>query len=441
MLQKMLRGLFTSKKGLRQVSKADYDAGLTIEGDEFPPKLTIDGQLVEGVRRDKDGFFSVSEHPQMKARTLYELGQQIIDRSPELKHYREAIRNNHTRILSKGVEHWNTWRREAPSIRPLLFGADLRGESLGLPHLNSVNFANANLINSNLTGMDLTRANFHEANLGRANLSYATLTEANFCRTDLYRTNLSHAILHQANLQGTQLAMTDFTGSELIGCRIYGMSAWDLVLDDKTRQEKLVILYRRENEAGEVVDESHIIVDNLEVAQFIYLLLHNEKIRKIIDTITSKVVLILGRFTPERKAILDRLREALKLRNYSPVIFDFEKPASRNLTETISTLAHMARFVVADITDAKSIPQELQRIVPDLPSVPVQPLLHSSFTEYAMFRDLFDYPTVLTPHRYDRVEELLASLDEKVIMPAVNMAKEIEEKRKAFEMASVKGQI
>ncbi len=60
-----------------------------------------------------------------------------------------------------------------------------------------------------------------------------------------------------------------------------------------------------------------ITVDNLEVAQFIYLLLHNEKIRHVIDTITSKVVLILGRFTPERKVVLYALREELRKRNYS----------------------------------------------------------------------------------------------------------------------------
>jgi hypothetical protein len=48
---------------------------------------------------------------------------------------------------------------------------------------------------------------------------------------------------------------------------------------------------------GELV----IAVDNLEVAQFIYLLLHNERIRSVVDTIARKAVLILGRFTPERK--------------------------------------------------------------------------------------------------------------------------------------------
>lgn len=54
-----------------------------------------------------------------------------------------------------------------------------------------------------------------------------------------------------------------------------------------------------------------ITVDNLEVAQFIYLLLNNEKIRQVIDTITSKVVLILGRFTDERKSVIDAIREEL----------------------------------------------------------------------------------------------------------------------------------
>jgi hypothetical protein len=52
------------------------------------------------------------------------------------------------------------------------------------------------------------------------------------------------------------------------------------------------------------LDEFPIQVDNLEVAQFIYLLLNNHKIRSVIDT---KVVLILGRFTPVRKIVLEAI--------------------------------------------------------------------------------------------------------------------------------------
>lgn len=48
---------------------------------------------------------------------------------------------------------------------------------------------------------------------------------------------------------------------------------------------------------------------------FIYLLLNNEEIRDAIDTIAKKAVLIIGRFTPERKFILEAIRTALKWKN------------------------------------------------------------------------------------------------------------------------------
>jgi hypothetical protein len=169
-------------------------------------------------------------------------------------------------------------------------------------------------------------------------------------------------------------------------------------------------------------------VDNLEVAQFIYLLLNNERLRSIIDSITSKVVLILGRFTPARKVILDAIREELRNRGYTPVLFDFEKPNSRTTVETISTLAHMARFVIADMTDAKSVLQELQAIVPLSPSVVVQPLLLASQEEPGMFDFIRKFPWVLDTHRYADQKTLLAELDSGVIAPAEAMANELARK-------------
>ena len=90
------------------------------------------------------------------------------------------------------------------------------------------------------------------------------------------------------------LVDTDLAGADLTSCRVYGVSAWGLKLDG-AKQQDLVIT--RE-------DEPTVTVDNIEVAQFIYLMLHNQKIRDVIDTITPKAVLILGRFTDERKAVL-----------------------------------------------------------------------------------------------------------------------------------------
>jgi hypothetical protein len=109
----------------------------------------------------------------------------------------------------------------------------------------------------------------------------------------------------------------------LTGCSIFGISAWGVELEGAT-QDSLVIT---------PANEPTITVDNLKIAQFIYLVLDNAEIREVINTITSKVVLILGRFTPKQKAILDALREELRKHDYSPILFDFEKPANRDLTD------------------------------------------------------------------------------------------------------------
>jgi hypothetical protein len=65
--------------------------------------------------------------------------------------------------------------------------------------------------------------------------------------------------------------------------------------------------------------EPEITVDNIEVAQFIYLLLHNEDPRRYRHCYFQGV-LILGRFTTERKAVLDALRGELRKPDYLPSI-------------------------------------------------------------------------------------------------------------------------
>jgi uncharacterized protein YjbI with pentapeptide repeats len=308
-------------------------------------------------------------------------------------------------------------------FRAILFGANLSLADLRRANLSGAIVCGADFSEADVSTADLTFANFSGAKLCFANLKNANLSGANLTGANLYEANLMGAILvntklREANLTGANLSesvvvRTDLKTANLTNCRVYGLSVWDAQLEGTT-QANLVITPK---------DVPAITVDNLEVAQFIYLLLNNAKLREVIDSITSKVVLILGRFTPERKAILDAIRDELRKRDYLPVLFDFEKPASRDITETVSTLAHMARFVIADITDAKSIPQELMRIVPGLPSVPVQPLLLASQREYGMFEHFRRFPWVLEPFLYENQDQLLAALTEKVIGPAEAKAK------------------
>jgi uncharacterized protein YjbI with pentapeptide repeats len=294
-------------------------------------------------------------------------------------------------------------------------GAFLSEANLSRANLVRATLFRANLFGADLTGADLTGADLTGQDLMEANLSGANLSEANLSGLDLSEKDLSEADLTQANLTRAILVKTNLEHANLTGCTIYGISVWNVQLKDAI-QSNLIVTEK---------DEPMITVDNLKVAQFIYLLLNNKEIRDVIDTITAKVVLILGRFTNKRKKILDALRDELRKHDYLPILFDFEKPTNRDITETVSTLAHMARFVVADITQAKSIPQELERIVQGLPSVPVQPLLQARAKEYGMAEHYWRYPWVLSVYRYRDVDHLLQSIENCIIEPAEQKAKEL----------------
>ncbi len=406
------------------MSEAFWYKGFAIEYDTAAPRLTIDGQETQVTRGGES--FETPELPNVRKQTLLQLAEVVIEHSPEFER-REHIKNEHLKILRNGVEHWNQWRKNNPEIRPILYEAPLNKAEL-----SKANFSNANLIGAQLWKATLRGVNFHEANLLGANLRGAVLTGANFCRTDLYKTDLSKADLTRANLQGTQLAMTNFEGARLIGCTVYGMSAWDLKLDKATRQEGLIIRYRYRNKGkhAEGNNEGQITVDDLQVAQFVYLLLNNENIRNVIDTIGQKGVLILGRFTKKRKAVLDAIRVKLRDLGYVPMMFDFERPTQRDFTETIKTLAGMSRFIIADITNPKSSPLELHALMPEY-MIPFVPIIHKDEKPFAMFQDLQQKygEWVLDLLEYDSTENLIGDLVKKVIRPALKMSKKLQLKK------------
>lgn len=402
----------------------------------------------------------------------------------DLKKVRQIMaEQNHLEILEQGMKAWNEWRKANPEVIPDLSYADLRGidlrpgdsykdngpefieeilQGFNLSNANlqsavisrsilvCVNFKGANLLDAklneslvlgaNFTGANLSNMCAHDANLSgaifvdalmksiclpNANLTQAHLVRSNLTSANLYGVNLTQANLSEANLCGAFLQRailikTNLSQADLSEADIYGISVWDLKLDGAKQLDLRIT---------ETVHEPKITVDNLEVAQFIHLLIHNEKVREVLDTITSKVVLILGRFTLERKEVLDAIRDELRLYNYLPVLFDFDKPISRDTLETVSTLAHLARFIIADLTNAKSVLQELQRIVPDLPSVPVQPLILASDYEPGMIDHLKNFPWFLDTYRYNAVETLLSSLRENVIQPAESKARELQKQQ------------
>jgi hypothetical protein len=326
-----------------------------------------------------------------------------------------SVARTHAPILRRGVDAWNQWRSENPTIRPNLkrlsqHGKLLTGANLSNSDLEGTDFEQSDLSNANLSNSNLDSARFRSAVLTNARLDAASLRYADLSRATLTGADLSGADLRHANLNEAEL-----TNTKLYRCRVFGVSVWNAHLSGALQ----------DNLRLDADGLSELTTDSIEMAIVLHLLLASGGIRQMIDTLTSKVVLILGRFTPKRKAILDAVRSELRRYNYLPILFDFEKPSQRDLAETLATVAHMARFVIAEITDAKSVPQELMMIVPSLPSVPVQPLLHASEQEYVVFQEVLRYPWVLKPFLYEDEAGLRAGFANNVIEPVEAKAREL----------------
>lgn len=339
---------------------------------------------------------------------------------------------DHVEIFKRGAYVWNAWRDANPKIRPDLsdinFEKDVHTYTsmYDIPEFTEYNLSYTNLnritarnsyftrcffAGSDINFSDLCYSYFQGCNFEAASLAVTKIGSAEFHACDFTNANLSYCNAEETNFSGSKfisttlsnmsLVKTDFTNTILDQARVYGISAWDLVLTG-SRQSNIYI-----EEEG-----SSITVPTIELAQFISLLVNNSKLREVIDTITSKVVLILGRFTEERKAILDSIKEELQNRDYLPVLFDFAGPSNRDVTETIITLASLAKFVVADISSPKSIPQELTVIIPQFPSLPVQPIIEEAQREYGMFEHWGRYPWVLSKIEYndDNIQLLVDSI-------------------------------
>jgi uncharacterized protein YjbI with pentapeptide repeats len=389
-------------------------------------------------------------------------------------------------ILKQGAEVWNKWRSENSNVKPDLSGADLIGTSLrgadligtnlneanlswadltgaflggsdlrsaGLrgatlwganlgksdltgANLSRTNLTRASLREANLRGADLREADLSKANLRGAQLNSAILITAHLSRADLSGANLREADLSEANLSGAVLVGADLSEAELSKADLTLATFVHTIIDRATISGSLVFAINVWDLRGEFAEQKDLVitpegapiitVDNIKVAQFIYLILNNEEIRDVINTLTSKSVLILGRFAvPERKAILDALRNKLREFDLLPIVFDFDRPTDKDFTETIKTLAGLSYFVIADVTNPKSSPLELQATVPDY-QIPFVPIIQEGEQPFAMMVDLHKkYNWVLEPRSYDSIDTLMKALKPGIIDPAIKLHYEL----------------
>ena len=96
----------------------------------------------------------------------------------------------------------------------------------------------------------------------------------------------------------------------------------------------------------------------------------------------------------------------------------------------------MARFVIADLTDARSVLMELGAIVPAFPLVAVHLMIKKSAHEYGMLDEIRSYRSVVeNTYAYEDVGEVVASVQENIIAPAEAKVEELRRLIRPFRAA------
>jgi hypothetical protein len=378
--------------------------------------------------------------------TFEELGEYAdpeISKRPHARLLLDALRENKPR-------RWNRWRRRHAGIRPDLRGAVFRGRFLCFLDLSNCRLEEADLGRTDLRDVDLSNASLNGANLALSNLAGAKCEGADFSGTSLYGAylssarlagarfhhadlswatlvgaDLSNASLVSAFLEGARLDRAVLSGTVLRGCKLDHASFVDSRLEgtqilncsapyvnakrirvgQNVVQRRLFLGHTIRAVPGGLFSRV-IQTDDLRVASFLGELEKPDALSHLINAGTDYLVLILGRFDHESRIVLEALERNVWSRGRIPLVFDFQGPRQRSLVDAVRIFACLAEFVIADLTEPRSVAFELSALVPEL-AIPLVPLIKEGDPPFAMFADLRrKYPWVLPVFSYRTTKQI-----------------------------------
>jgi hypothetical protein len=322
---------------------------------------------------------------------------------------------------------------------------DLRGANLAGLNLGSLDFTKARLRGADLSGAVARVASFVEADLRDCWLRHTDFSHSDLRRAKLSRAKLMEAMLVDADLRGADLRETELLGTMMNGAKlqganlsgaiVWGVSTWDIKTDEDTRQHGLIIA------PGITADPNEwdparlrrsswtVPADDLEVAHFISMLVANPTIGRVVNAAADKIALLLGRFTGRERKVLEVLQDAMPEYGYVPLVFDFAEPDNRDTIETVSVLAGLSSFVIANLSRPRSTPLEAQLIIPTI-AVPFVPIVRQGERPFSMFAALErKYPWVLSVVAYTDERDLRHKLRTRVVEPAERKGLELRRKK------------
>lgn len=282
----------------------------------------------------------------------------------------------------------------------------------GVKFINIVFDKNVRFHNCIFINAEFKSVSFNKCSIRGSNFLYATMEDTKFVTCSITNNSFVFAKFHsesefvECNFFGSSFISSEFNNSKIIKCWMYGGNFWSIKLDENTLQKDLIISPK--NEKKTEIDQ--ILVDSIHVGNIISnLYLTQNRFFEFIEETSKIFILILGRFPNENfHSSLPYLQNAIrdyKQTNYSPLVFNFEKPEKRDLIEIIILLATLSKYIIVDLSDPKSAPAEIQAILGIL-AVPIIPIIHKDQEVPATFSFVNKYNWVSDVIKYDDYEEI-----------------------------------
>lgn len=313
----------------------------------------------------------------------------------------------HYKIFLQGPEVWNKWRADNPLIHPDLDGEFIfpffarkdpdilltKGERATSDQNLPFNFSNTSFHKATFEGAGFPNADMTNCYIYEADLSYARFPGADFSGSMMRKvyckgTDFSNGMFKNCVLNNATFIETNFSGAHIEGCNVYGVSAWEIAVSDKTVQKELFL--HPDNLAGADLsnDKKLCMADDIALAQFVYFIQHDDGFGKSLKQLNSKSVLLLGKFREGGLDLLQSVAEWLRSKGYIPVIFDFNPTENKNIIENVVTMAGLSKFVLANL-EGESVPAELAKITANFRN-PLIAWIHDDLHDsiYAMFKDV-----------------------------------------------------
>ncbi len=125
--------------------------------------------------------------------------------------------DDYKKLIVKGAAHWNQWRKNNPSVYPILDGIELIDLNLEKIDFSGVSFNNAvvnrcQLNSSSFISARIYAASFQENDLTSARMIAAELVESDFSDCIFKNTNIL-----TASVRGSSFDRVDFSGHDLQG--------------------------------------------------------------------------------------------------------------------------------------------------------------------------------------------------------------------------------